>query len=151
VKVDHEVPLRRRRGFDHGDAVGNRRREWLLDQHVLARAQHLDDGLAVQVVGRRDGHRLDVAGRHLVHARRPGAAEPLAGAPSTSLVQIADEGHDAARVGGQRKRVIGSPDARTDDRDSDRCVSHVGCGPENTPHRILLRLESSAVEAGTPS
>ena len=125
VKIHHQVPPRLRGGLDHREPVGDGGRQGLFDHHVLACAQHRDDGLAVQVVRRRDGHRLDVACRYVVQARRPRAAEPLAGAPRPGLVAIADDGYGAPRVCGQRERVVGAPDPGTDDADADGLVSHV--------------------------
>ena len=61
-------------GVHHRLRLGDRRRERLLDQHVLARGQHREHGRGMQMVGRGHGDGIDVAGRDIVEARRPGAA-----------------------------------------------------------------------------
>ena len=95
VEVDHQVDARALGSLHHGAAVGDGGRQRLLDEHVLAGRQHRHGGLAVQVVGRGDGHGLHVARGHLVEAGRPRAAEVLGGA-ARGLVAIADH-RDGAR------------------------------------------------------
>ena len=129
VEVDHQVRARCLGRRDDQECIGNRCGERLLDEHVLARAQHRHGGVAVQVVGRRDAHRLDGAAGKLVQARRPGATESVAGAAGAVGVTIADHHQPRARVCREGEGVIAAPDARADD-------AH-GHGPAG--HRHLTR------------
>src|SRR4051794_2831758 len=91
---------------------------------MLARAQHRQGRRRVQMVGRRDRDRIDAARRDLVEARRPRAPESLGERARAAFVTVADDQDFAAGMRGKRERMVRPPQARTDDADLDRLVSH---------------------------
>jgi len=79
----------------------------------------------MQIVGRCDRYRLDVARRQLIKAGCPGTAVRVGQRPSAAFIAIADDGQIAARMRRQRERVIAAPDAGTDDAKLDLPLCNV--------------------------
>src|SRR3954452_2332855 len=91
---------------------------------MLARAQHRQGRLCVQMVGRRDCDGIDVTRRELVETRRPGTPESLCERARAAFVAVADQQNGAAGIGREREGVVGTPQACADDAHLDSLVSH---------------------------
>jgi len=87
---------------------------------MLARAEHRDGGVPMQVVRGGYAHCLHIARRDRVEARRPGATEALTGATSAVGVLVADQLEPGASMRRQCERVVVAPDASADDGDADK-------------------------------
>ena len=120
VEVDHQRSSGTIGRVHHRLRLGDRRRERLLDQHVLARGEQREHGSGMQMVGRRHRHGIDVARRDVIDARRPGAAALLGEGLRALRILIADHGERAAGMILQRHRVVAAPQPGPHDSDSHR-------------------------------
>ena len=135
--ADHERPSRLLRRGDGALGVGDRLRERLLDEAVLAGAQHALGEIGVGRDGRGQDDGVErVVGQEVVE--RPGAArtgEARADALERGGVAVAQPGQLAALNRGEVAREVGPPVAQPGDADRDRV------------HAPILRASAAATRS----
>ena len=132
--ADRQHAARAASGLDEAIARGERRRQRLLEQHVLARLERGDADLLVQIVGDHDVDRVDVP------ASEQGAVieldDGIRPVPARDVRRLAAAARDCGERGAGRlrdgARVIAAEEAVADEAEAQ---GHVDCA---LPSRLVL-------------